>query len=39
VRVDVDAAAVESEAMPDEDTPPPRALIAGNRKNPEDAGA
>jgi gamma-glutamylputrescine oxidase len=39
VRVDVDAAAVESEAKPDEDTPPPRALIAGNRKNPEDAGA
>jgi hypothetical protein len=33
------AAAVEPEAMPDEDTPPPMALIAGNRENPQDEGA
>ena len=39
VRMDVHAAAVEPEAMPDEDTPPPMTLIAGNRKNPEDEGA
>jgi hypothetical protein len=39
VRMDMLAAAVEPEAMPDEDTPPPMALIAGNRENPQDEGA